>query len=232
MAEGAVLSPEAQTRVDLRAENLINAIKGNPSVERLAKNPLLLTILALIHHQGTRLPQRRVELYRLCIEALAETWNLTRTPERPMELWLGERRFDERQIVRILAPVAFWMHEHKPAGLISREELAGLIARHFKEKEGKTAREAKKLADDFIALMQQVAGLLVERGQDQFGFLHLTFQEYLAARYLAERKNRWELLRPHLHQARWREVILLTAEILSEDDAAAVQWLSEQKAKN
>jgi predicted NACHT family NTPase len=204
----------------LRAENLIKAIKGNPSVERLAKNPLLLTILALIHHQGTRLPQRRVELYRLCIETLAETWNLARTPERPMELWLGERRFDEQEVVRILAPVAFWMHEHKPAGLISREELLELSARHFKKEEaGKTAREAKKLADDFITLMQQAAGLLVERGQNQFGFVHLSFQEYLAARYLAERKNGRELLRSHLHQARWREVNLMTAELLEADGA-------------
>jgi energy-coupling factor transporter ATP-binding protein EcfA2 len=218
--EGAPLSHEAQTRVALRAKNLIHAIKGNPSVERLAKNPLLLTILALIHHLGTRLPQRRVELYRLCIEALAETWNLARTPERPMEFWLGERRLDERQLVRILAPVAFWMHENKPAGLISREELTGLIARHFKEKEGKTSREAKKLADDFITLMQQAAALLVERGQNQFGFLHLTFQEYLAARFLAERKNRRELVRPDSHQARWHEVNLMTAELLEADGPA------------
>jgi len=221
MPPAAPLSPEAQARADQRAANLLHAIRGNPGVERLAKNPLLLTILALIHHQGTRLPQRRVELYRLSVEALAETWNLARTPERPIELWLGDRRLDERQVVRILAPIAFWMHEQRPAGLITREELAARIARHFEEQEGKAPGEAQKLADDFIHLMQQVAGLIVERGLGQFGFLHLTFQEYLAARYLAERgrDRRWELIRPHLYAARWREVILLTAGILFEEDA-------------
>jgi predicted NACHT family NTPase len=219
MPAEAPLSSEAQTRVDLRAQNLIRAIKSNPGVERLAKNPLLLTILALIHHQGTRLPQRRVELYRLCIEALAETWNLARTPDRPIELWLGERRLDEQQVVRILAPVAFRIQEHRPSGLISREQLVKLVAQQLEEKEGKARTETKKVAEDFITLMQQVAGLLFERGPGQFGFLHSTFQEYLAARYLADSKNRWKLARRHLHEARWREVILLTAGILGEDEA-------------
>ena len=42
---------------------LLAAIRGRPSIERLASNPLLLTILALIKRQGVTLPERRVELY-------------------------------------------------------------------------------------------------------------------------------------------------------------------------
>ncbi len=40
-------------------------------------------------------------------------------------------------------------------------------------------------------------GLLVERGQGQFAFVHLTFQEYLAARHVAAQENPFVLLRPH-----------------------------------
>jgi hypothetical protein len=45
-----------------------------------------------------------------------------------------------------------------------------------------------------------------------FGFLHQTFEEYLAAMHLASPPHRaFEKLRPHLHDPRWREVTLLTA---------------------
>ncbi|RLC60169.1 MAG: hypothetical protein DRI80_11300, partial [Chloroflexota bacterium] len=116
--------PPIVQRAEERAEDLIRAITGHPAIERLATNPLLLTILALIHYQGTRLPGQRVELYRLCVEALAETWNLARSLSgRPIDLWLGERRLDEQRVVGLLAPVAFWMHEQRAGGLVERGEL-------------------------------------------------------------------------------------------------------------
>ena len=55
--------------------------------------------------------------------------------------------------------------------------------------------------------MRQYSGLLIERGQNAFGFRHLTFQEYFAGRARArmEDKERWQLVQPNLHSNRWRE---------------------------
>jgi hypothetical protein len=55
---------EAETPAQQRAENLLEAIFATPEVRRLAANPLMVTIRALIHHQNVRLPERRVELYK------------------------------------------------------------------------------------------------------------------------------------------------------------------------
>ncbi len=220
------VSPELSQRARARAEDLFQAVTSHPSIERLAANPLLLTILALIHYQGTRLPQQRVELYRLCVEALAETWNLARSLSgRPIDLWLGERRLDERTVVGILAPVAFWMHQERPGGLVEREELVRQVARGMEqaawsrgagEQRSRGAEGAERLARDFVELAREQMGLLVERGQGQFGFVHLTFQEYLAARFAAAQEEPFALLRPYLHAPRWREVVLLTAGILGD----------------
>ena len=181
ITEQSSLQPEIQRRVQLRAENLFAAITEHPGVEQLATNPLLLTLLALVHHQGTRLPHHRVELYRLCIEALAETWNLARSlTGRPIDLYLSGRRLNEQFVVRMLAPVAYWMHEHKPGGVIDRRELETLIARNFEE-EGKAAEEASLLARDFVELACEYPGLMIEHIPDQFSFLHLSLEEYLAA---------------------------------------------------
>ncbi|MGD9100432.1 MAG: HEAT repeat domain-containing protein [Anaerolineae bacterium] len=209
------LPPQARLRAEARARNLTEAVRGDPGVSRLATNPLLLTILALIHQQGTRLPQRRVDLYRLCVEALAETWNLARTlTGRPINLYLGQRRLDADLVSRILAPVAFWMHQNHPGGLVARPALQAQITAWFREQEGRGAEQATTLARDFVDLIREQSGLLVERGLEQYGFMHLTFEEYLAARYIAPRRDSFVLLRPHLHDSRWHEVILLTAALL------------------
>jgi len=213
------LSPEARRRAQLRADSLAAAATSPPGVRRLATNPLLLTLLALIHYQGTRLPNRRTDLYRLCVEALAETWNLARSLSgRPIDLRLGERRLDEELVVHILAPVAYWMHENKPTGLISREELEARVAEQFAA-DG-SSEDPAALARDFVNLAREQMGLLVERAPDEFSFLHLSIQEYLAARFLSERKDAFDRLKPRLHQPRWREVVLLTAGCLRGDYAA------------
>ncbi|MEM7531659.1 MAG: NACHT domain-containing protein, partial [Chloroflexota bacterium] len=57
-------------------DGIMDAIYNNRGVKRLAGNPLMLRILALIHRTGARLPQKRVELYKLAADTLAHTWRL------------------------------------------------------------------------------------------------------------------------------------------------------------
>src|SRR5262245_18081974 len=105
---------EAQEPAGQRARELIKDIFATKEVRSLASNPLMVTILALIHHQNVRLPERRVKLYELCVQSLAETWNKVRQQSatgRPLDLQLGSQRIDERFVVDVLGPVALWMHE-------------------------------------------------------------------------------------------------------------------------
>lgn len=53
-------------------------------------------------------------------------------------------------------------------------------------------------------------GLFVERSPRRYGFMHLTFEEYYAARNLvAVLRKAPQLIREHLHDPRWDEPILL-----------------------
>jgi formylglycine-generating enzyme required for sulfatase activity len=68
------------------------------------------------------------------------------------------------------------------------------------------------LADDFIELMRRDTGLLQERGYRRFSFLHLTFEEYLAARGLLESvtiNDPADLFHAYAADPRWREVLRL-----------------------
>lgn len=59
---------------------------------------------------------------------------------------------------------------------------------------------------DAIAVQQ---GILVERAKHFYSFSHLTFQEYLTARYIDDQSKIDDLVTNHLTDRRWREVFLL-----------------------
>jgi len=187
---------------------LLEAIRVNPGVRGLAAKPLLLTILALMKRQGVRLPERRVQLYDKYVETLLSSWNLARGLGRP-----PARDLDVVQTVRILAPLALWMHEKSPGvGLVKQEEVRRKLAEIYAQEGEKDPDQA---VHQFLQDVHQYAGLLQERDAGQYSFIHLTFEEYLAAVGIGRLgQGRIEpvsdVLSRHAGDAAWREVVLLT----------------------
>jgi formylglycine-generating enzyme required for sulfatase activity len=188
-------------------DELLASVQHNPGVRALAANPLLLTILALMKRQGIALPERRVELYQNYVETLLKHWNRARGLDRP-----PSRDLDVVETLRVLAPLALAMHEQSPGvGLVRREDVRAkleeiYVARGVPDPEV----AARRLLED----LRTHAGLLLERGPGQYGFIHLTFQEYLAAIALAQQAQRdvgvmVAALSRHVGDATWREVSLL-----------------------
>jgi formylglycine-generating enzyme required for sulfatase activity len=192
---------------------LMSAIAGNEQAAELARNPLLLTMLALIHIQGVTLPSRRVELYELCIKALAETWSHARSLSgRPIDVYLkhNHQKLDEGFVVNLLGPTALWIHTEQPGGLVEHLDLERQLAKIFRETYNKSQGDARDLARDFLELVEEQTGLLQARGKNLYGFLHLTLEEYLAARALLDQRfDTPNLLQQYTNQPGWREVIRL-----------------------
>ncbi len=188
-------------------EELLSAVHGNPGVRTLASNPLLLTILALMKRQGVELPERRVELYQAYVEILLKHWNLARS--------LAGRAgstLDTVETMRILAPLALWIHRNSPGvGLVKEGDLRRELERVFLER---GHEEADLAVGDFLEDVRNVSSLLIDRGGRQYGFIHLTFQEYLAGVALAQMGQQdinpiVRELAAHVGDDTWREVSLL-----------------------
>ncbi len=205
----------AVARADAAREKaeLLDAVQRNPGVHRLAANPLLLTILALMKRQGVTLPERRVQLYDQYVSTLLSQWNRARSLSGR---GVG-RDLDDVQTLRLLAPLALWMHETNPGvGLVKREDLrrkleAMLTALHDPD----PVHAAHTFLDD----VREHAALLLERGPEEYGFIHLTFEEYLSAVALALRAEGQaqtivDYLTPHVGEPAWREITLLTVSYL------------------
>ena len=193
---------------------LLDMIEREEYLSSFASNPLLLTILVHLYLLRRHLPQRRGELYHLATAALTETWGLGRSLSgRPVLMHLDEQLVDERRIVELLGPVAFWMHQNHPTGRVSRHELVRRLADHFTVQEGKPRDRAWRMAEEFVTLLLERSGLIVEQA-GSVAFVHRTFQEYLSARYLAIQPDVNEQALALLADPHWEEVLVLCGDIL------------------
>jgi formylglycine-generating enzyme required for sulfatase activity len=130
------------------------------------------------------------------------------------------------------------MHEVSPGvGLVQREDLRRKLIQLFEERGVEEAETAARL---FLADVREHAALLLERGSGQYGFIHLTFEEYLAAVALAlnaqgDARPVVDYLSGVIGEQAWREVALLTVSylgIIQQLDTVAgevVETLVEEK---
>lgn len=187
---------------------IMASINQSESVRRLAMNPLLLTILAIIYETGKKLPNRRVELYETVAKTMIENWRQGQTDH----VSNIHEMMNATEVYFTLASLAYWLHENKSGGTMSNAEWQGQINDLLKEA-GHEEAELKHLVEHFLRHARQETGLLTEKSPGQIGFFHLTLEEYMAAVEIARQDTdtRLKMIEKHWQEPQWREVILLTA---------------------
>ncbi|MEN8166999.1 MAG: SUMF1/EgtB/PvdO family nonheme iron enzyme [Pseudomonadota bacterium] len=205
--EAAELFAADQTR------QLMLAIQENERIRELAINPLMLTVIALVHRDRVKLPDRRAELYAEAVDVLLGKWDEARGVEE-IKILPG-RTFDAGDRRLMLQQIALYMHQ-KELKEIWVEDLNKLLQKQFLDNLGESEqRAAEQAAEHFIAVIRERTGLLVARGEGVYAFSHLTFQEYLAALALAAQDAYREDTLQYVSKPWWHEVILLEAGYLS-----------------
>lgn len=221
-------------RIQNRAEQTRNVddllrIVRDPSsraIRELAENPLLLTIMCLVHRVDAVLPDERVVLYQKCTETLLNTWHTWKFRNEDTR----NRSRVEKQNHARMEFIAYTMHgaldttDPSQRSIVPHDDLVDILAEYIREIEKPRTGEPGQLAEVFLKFVRERAGLLIEVGQGQYSFVHLTFQEYLAAVHL---KNSgevggveviWEtFIRDRCATPRWHEVIRLLIGCLKQD---------------
>lgn len=196
------------------AEQLAITIIDSDRLQRLARNPLLLTTLLLVKRWVGQLPTRRSVLYGKAIEVLLMTWNVE-----------AYQPIDQDEAIPQLAFIAFTMMKEGVQRVSSRRLREILTSARAQMPE--VLAFARISVSEFIERVESRSSLLmlsgyeIERGTlyPMYEFRHLTFQEYLTARaivdgYYPNRKDKDDLvtlLRSHIKEQRWAEVVPLTA---------------------
>jgi hypothetical protein len=178
--------------------------------ERLVSSPLLVRMLLVVHFSERRLPEQRAELYMKATDAMLLP---EYAPDEEIADRLGRLVGGSREVHRELVQyLAFEMHNRgeKRGREIAEDDLRRILGRD---------PAYAGLVDDFVALTR-LRGTLLEERLGAYRFIHLAFQEYLAARYLAEVVRSVEEMVAFLEDGRlleswWREPALLVGGYLS-----------------
>ncbi len=224
----------ARERAYTGAQNFIAAIRSHPTTTRLSRTPNLLTMMALIYRVKARLPHGRTLLYNQIAEAYLQsidTYRKIQELEYPLEQkqrWLSRVGFEmQRRRSRLLQGTNPDGTDGTREILVSGEVLRGWIAEAMAESGYGRDEQAAGIVVDHIG---RRSGLLLPRGEDQFAFMHLSFQEYFAACHIEERitspqwyagkaelwkglnsASFWSLAR----ETAWRETLIFLAERLA-----------------
>jgi hypothetical protein len=191
---------EVQAKIEQEAkeyaDDLTKQIFSSPALNDLARNPLLITMIATTHRVQTVLPKRRVELYETMCGLLLGT----RPYAKKTNLTLSAT--ENKAVLQVLA----WhlMQQEKTQFTPEQGEqwIQDILERCRKDRE----LSPKKFWEEIL----DIAGLLVEKEVGIYEFSHQTFQEYLAALHIKE-QGQEALLLEKLSNDRWQEVICFYA---------------------
>ena len=190
----------------------------------LARNPLLLTLMATLHTNRGRLPDDRVDLYNDSVDLLLVRWNQQVGADKALLDALNVPGLKLSSLREVLEGLAFKVHGEN----VGQEGTADIgedrLVRAFRPLL-KGSRDKAAMVVDYIDTR---AGLLIGQGsrdgERQFTFPHRTFQEFLAACHLAGQVDLnargVELARQHA--GHWKEVLVLAARQAKSDRGAAL----------
>lgn len=197
-------------------DSLENAIFSNRRVRTLASNPLVLTILVLLNEsRGGALPRRRVDLYAKIAEVFLDTWERTKRSSETFDE-TSDIDLDARELGWLLSDLALAMQRNDRT-LAARWWVADRIQDCLQNKMGFPPEEAKDVGDRIVRYLTERAGLIEERGLDQFGFSHRTLQEFFAALGVIEEadasrtRDVCDGLKGFFYNPNWHEVVRLVA---------------------
>jgi hypothetical protein len=203
-----------------QAADMRGHVAARGDLKDLVSNPMLLTAICVVYHEGKRLPQDRHDLYDRIVD----------------NVLCNRFRHDEaaRKLIRYrLGFVAHGMHTEDGAGQrreapeaqvddaeVERLLLACRAENWFSEAVVKAVAESRQE-------LLTTTGLFLPQGPGRAGFYHLTIQDFFAAERLLQTPevDLGELFRSRGNTAQWRSTLNFVFGALAKSPAKAVPLL-------
>ncbi|MFP4586071.1 MAG: NACHT domain-containing protein, partial [Desulfococcaceae bacterium] len=167
-----------------KAEGLIRALKVR-DLQELARQPLLLTVMTLLHSSYGTLPEDRVELYQDAVELLLQRWKGEGDGVAGFMEGLKLGHLRKSSLEAGIYHVAFNAHAGQKDGAEKADIEEGKLLLQLEPYLGDSLDHAKA----FIRFIREKTGLLIRHKPEQFTFPHRTFQEFLAACHLVRQRD-------------------------------------------
>lgn len=187
---------QAQQSATEKSANLIRQIEQQPELADMAKNPLLLNMIAFYHRSrsGQELPPYRAALYKeICKVQLGD---------RPIfkDINLPLDAAESQQVLQTLA--LEMMHQNQER--LPKAEMIQIVDPRLK------AVGAAMVGENFVDMIAEISELLVEPEKNEYEFAHLSFQAFLAANEIMQRDAE-DLLVEKWQEDWWKDTMLFYA---------------------
>ena len=205
-----------------KGERLIKAIRENSFLHALPNNPLNLLLLCVVFedYEG-ELPSRRTELYQIIVRCILRRFCAKNKLKAPQDDEALEKKFEQ--------------------SLLALGELAWncLLEDRLSFREGELAKFEemyKDLAARISGFVFKEASLKKINPQHEYHFFHKTFQEHLAAAYLAflllkKDVNIFKEFQLDFHDhivVKYRQVFLFLSGIMAEEASVLFRQIGEK----
>lgn len=188
-----------------------------------AGNPLLLTLISVQYALNGTLPYERAVIYRLALDRLIDS-PYRQAPPRQQRIArdrledMLERLGLEMMKRSLVSAELIHSPEDEPAQDGSGARRGKVTTASLNDIAHLASLGATPLDEEMVSELVDRSGVIQRQSENQYGFIHLTFQEYFAARALADPKMSSEerkdfVVRRRL-SARWEQVTrLLVSEL-------------------
>ena len=157
-----------------KADELVQAIRKDKALQRLARVPNILALMALVHRNEATLPHERWLLYERIAEAYLESIDKHR---------IGGSAHDLPRRKMWLARVGYEMQRRRVQAGDTDLLVPCDDALHWIDNEMERSKAFVDVPSpaEFLSFVGRRSGLFIPRADDQYAFSHLSFQEYFAA---------------------------------------------------
>lgn len=176
------------------AADLSRQLFADQNLVKLAKNPLLLTIIVATHEAYDSLPGKRIQVYQRIFRLLLEDRPNKRETRLPLAI------VEENQDV--LQKIALALVEQGITQFTPKQgvEWIGNCLAQYRKPDELSPR-------DYLKKVQEVSGLLAGEEGNLYEFTHKTFQEYLAALELKDSPDGQARVMAQITNENWEEVV-------------------------
>ena len=225
-----------------KTNDLLQAIPAKSGLRMICASPLLLTMVVLLHYNQKQLPDERAEVYEELVGLLLDRWEWVRSSDKervklvPFGERLGLPQLRASDLRAALNQIAYEAHRRAQdgRGVIAETLIYQLLDPRFRTVINPIRPDQVRKAvvteriETFLELLVRESGLVQPDGDGSYVLPHLTFEEYLAACYLAEQEDVGLAYRCWVAGGdRWREPLLLLMGCLRLDrkHRLAEQWI-------
>ncbi|MCP4370640.1 MAG: NACHT domain-containing protein [Deltaproteobacteria bacterium] len=189
-----------------RSEHLLalqEAIINSPPIRKLARNPVMLTCLCVVHwNEPKQLSQGKIHLISAVLR-----WLLSAREENR-----SKRGFTTRNANECFKSIAMAMNCHPDGKQVTVDLSWAAEQLETPFSYIKNIKGGNRLRQEGIQFLEDEmldSGIIEKSGRGQLRFWHLNFQEHYAAQALADRSDEdcWNIVEPQLCNQQWAEML-------------------------